>query len=239
MNQLKIFNFEEQEVRTQFIDSDIWFVAKDICEILGIKNVSDAVGRLNPSFKTTIGLSESGSNYKTNALVVNEAGLYKLVFKSRKEEAERFSDWVALEVLPEIRKTGSYQKPMSQEDIMIATLETQKEMKQRLENVTEDVEGLKSEIDLNRTQKAQLSKLVKANAMAAVGGKKSNAYKTLYRKAISEHWKEIKYYFEVASYEEIPKLKFDEAMEIAEMWQPSMELAYEIKKLNTQIEMEV
>lgn len=131
------------------------------------------------------------------------------------------------------------QQLMSSEDIMIATLESQKEIKKRLNNVTTDVEGLKQEIDLSRTQKAQLSKLVKANAMAAVGGKKSNAYKTLYRKAISEHWKEIKYYFEVASYEEIPKLKFDEAMEIAEMWQPSMELAYEIKKLNTQIEMEV
>lgn len=133
----------------------------------------------------------------------------------------------------------SQQLPMSQEDIMIATLETQKELKTRINTVSNDVEGLKKEIDLSRNQKAQLSKLVRKNAMQAVVGKKSQAYKTLYRKAIAEHWREIKNYFEVTSYEEIPKIKFEEAMEIAEMWKPSMELAYEIKKANTQIKLEV
>lgn len=131
------------------------------------------------------------------------------------------------------------QLPMSQEDIMIATLETQKEIKQRLNTVSNDVEGLKKEIDLSRLQKSQLSKLVKKNVMAAVGGKKSNAYKELYRVAVSEHWREIKNYFEVASYEEIPKLRFEEAMEITAMWSPSMELSFEIRRLNNQIEMEV
>lgn len=174
-----------------------------------------------------------------NGDFIPEAMVYKLAFKANNTLAEKFQDWLAIEVLPSIRKTGSYKGDMTQEDIMIATLESQKEIKQRLNNVTTDVEGLKQEIDLSRTQKAQLSQKVRTNAMRSVGGKKSNAYKTLYRKAISEHWKEIKYYFEVASYEEIPKLKFDEAMEIADVWQPSMELAYEIKKLNTQIEMEV
>lgn len=71
--------------------------------------------------------------------------------------------------------------------------------------------------------------------MAAVGGKKSNAYKELYRVAVSEHWREIKNYFEVASYEEIPKLRFEEAMEITAMWAPSMELSFEIGRLNNQI----
>lgn len=239
MNELKIFNFESNEVRTQIVNGEPWFVAKDVCDILGIVNVSDAVGRLNPSFKTTIGLNESGSNYKTNALIINEAGLYKLIFKSRKEEADLFSDWVALEVLPSIRNTGSYQVAMSQEDIMIATLENQKEIKQRLNTVSEDVEDLKNEIDLSRLQKATLSKLVKTNVMTAVGGKKSNAYSKLYRVAISEHWRDIKNYFEVASYEEIPKVRFKEAMELASMWRPSMQLAFDIKCLNTQLELEV
>lgn len=128
---------------------------------------------------------------------------------------------------------------MSPEDIMIATLEAQKEFKANLRLVQDDVADLKQEINLSRLQKSHLSKLVKANAMAAVGGKKSNAYKKLYRVAISEHWREIKNYFDVASYEEIPKLRFDDAMDVAGMWNPSIELAYEIKRLNSQVELEV
>jgi prophage antirepressor-like protein len=109
MNEIQeAFNYSGNEVRTIVNGDEVWFVAKDVCEILDIKNVSDAVSKLNEKFKTTIVLSDTGSNYKTNALVVNEAGLYKLIFKSRKEEAEKFSDWVAEEVLPTIRKTGGY-----------------------------------------------------------------------------------------------------------------------------------
>lgn len=130
------------------------------------------------------------------------------------------------------------QTSMSQEDIMIATLENQKEIKRKLATVSDDVASLKNEVDLSRLQKSKLSKLVRVNAMAAVGGKKSNAYSELYRIAISEHWREIKNYFEVASYEEIPKLRFDEAMEIAAMWTPSLELAMDIKYSNNHSETE-
>ena len=119
MNEMKIFNFESQEVRMQVIDDEPWFVAKDVCEILDIKNVSDAVNKLNQGFKTTIALTDSGSNYKTNALAINEAGMYKLIFKSRKSEAERFSDWVAGDVLPSIRKHGGYLTPEKIEEALL------------------------------------------------------------------------------------------------------------------------
>lgn len=237
MSELKIFNFESNVVRTLTINEEPWFIAKDICDVLEVGNPSQALSRLDDDEKNTIILNEGIGNPQKS--IVNEFGLYTLIFSSRKPEAKEFKRWVTHEVLPSIRKTGSYQAPMSQEDIMIATLENQKEIKQRLNNVTSDVEGLKKEIDLSRLQKSKLSQLVKKNVMAAIGGKKSNAYPSLYRVAISEHWKEIKNYFEVASYEEIPKLRFEEAMEIADMWNPSMELAVEIKRLNNQIEMGV
>ncbi|MGO2961262.1 MAG: ORF6C domain-containing protein [Carnobacterium maltaromaticum] len=112
------------------------------------------------------------------------------------------------------------------EEMMIQQLQTMSEVKT-------DVAMLKNEIDLSRNQKAKLSKMVRSNSMKAVGGKKTNAYPLYYRIAISEHWKEIKDYFEVAAYEEIPKLQFDDAMELASMWNPSAELALKIKKANT------
>jgi len=231
MNELKIFNFENNEVRTLTIDEEPWFIAKDICDVLEVGNPSQALNRLDDDEKNTIILNEGIGNPQKS--IVNEFGLYTLILSSRKPEAKEFKRWVTHEVIPTIRKTGSYQTPMSQEDIMIATLENQKEIKHRLNNVSNDVEGLKKEIDLSRLQKSKLSKLVRANVMAAVGGKRSAAYSELYRIAISEHWREIKSYFEVASYEEIPKLRFDEAMEIAVMWTPSLELAMNIKHSNT------
>lgn len=124
---------------------------------------------------------------------------------------------------------------MTQEDIMIATLETQKELKKQLSSVSNDVEDLKREVDLSRYQKSLLSSVVRKNCMDAVGGKKANAYKELYRTAISEHWREVKNHFGVSSYEEIPKLRFEEAMQITAMWHPSASLAFDIKKLNSKV----
>ena len=118
------------------------------------------------------------------------------------------------------------------EDIMIATLQNIKNVKAEVKTVQADIFELKQEIDLTRKQKSLFSKLVRMNVMKAVGGKKSQAYDSLYRVAIAEHWRTIKNYFEVSSYEEIPKLRFDEALELAECWQPSAELAMEIKRAN-------
>ncbi|TES48053.1 phage antirepressor KilAC domain-containing protein [Shouchella lehensis] len=133
MNDLmKVFSYESSEIRTVVQDGKPWFVAKDVCEILGITNVSKAVMTLNNKFKTTLTLSYSGTNYKTNAIAVNEAGLYKLIFKSRKEEAEKFSDWIAEEVLPSIRETGSYsvQLPHSFSEALMLAANLQKKIEE-------------------------------------------------------------------------------------------------------------
>ena len=235
MKELQVFNFESNEVRTQIVDETLWFIGKDVSDILGYDQTSNMMKRIDK--EDSISSKMEGMNMKS--ILINESGLYSAVIGSKLPSAKKFKRWVTSEVLPSIRKTGVYQPEMSQEDIMIATLENQKEIKSRLNTVSEDVEGLKKEIDLNRVQKAKLSKLVKSNVMDAVGGKKSNAYKELYRVAITEHWREIKNYFEVASYEEIPKVRFDEAIEVAGMWRPSMQLAIDIKRFNAQIEMEV
>lgn len=237
MNELQIFNFENNQVRILLVEGKPYFVANDIARTLGYSNPSKATNDHCKKSLKTWGNDSLGRQQEFK--VIPESDVYRLVFRSKLPESEKFEDWVTETVLPSIRKTGSYQVAMTQEDIMIATLESQKEIKQRLNSVSEDVEDLKNEIDLSRLQKAKLSKLVKSNVMAVVGGKKSNAYKELYRVAITEHWREIKDYFEVASYEEIPKVKFDESIEVAGMWRPSMQLSIDIKRSNAQIEMEV
>ena len=107
MTDLTIFNYQEKQVRTVQINGEPWFVAKDVCDVLDIQNSRDAVSRLAQSMRDEVGITDTiGRNQKT--IVVNESGVYKLAFTSRKEEAERFTDWVAAEVLPTIRKHGAF-----------------------------------------------------------------------------------------------------------------------------------
>ena len=106
MNDLQEFTFKTFPVRTVVKDGTPWFVASDVCNVLGIGNSSDAISRLSESMKGVATTDTLGGSQQ--ARIVNEAGVYKLAFTSRKPEAEAFTDWVAGEVLPSIRKTGAY-----------------------------------------------------------------------------------------------------------------------------------
>lgn len=108
MNDLKIFeNNEFGEVRTTVIDDEPYFSLNDVCRILKIKNPRDAKSRLNlDGVGSTDGVDSLGR--RTDVTMINESNLYKLIFQSRKPEAERFADWVTSEVLPAIRKHGAY-----------------------------------------------------------------------------------------------------------------------------------
>ena len=121
-------------MRTTVMDGQPWFVAKDVCEILELGNVTRAVERLRKSQKGLTTIQTPGGKQRVN--VISEAGVYKLVFTSRKPEAERFTDWVASEVIPAIRQHGMYATPQAIEamlqdpDTMIRTLQVLKEERQ-------------------------------------------------------------------------------------------------------------
>jgi prophage antirepressor-like protein len=106
MNELTIFNYQTKEVRTIIKDGEPWFVAKDVCEILELENTHRTLSRLSEQMKGVHTVNTLGGNQEM--AVVSESGVYKLVFTSRKPEAEKFTDWLATEVIPSIRKTGSY-----------------------------------------------------------------------------------------------------------------------------------
>lgn len=107
MPDLKLFEYQHKQVRSTNIDGQIWFVAKDVCEILEIVNVRDAVSRLSDSQKRSVGVSDAIGRERISH-VISESGVYKLTFRSNKPEAEKFTDWLANEVIPQIRKTGKF-----------------------------------------------------------------------------------------------------------------------------------
>lgn len=105
MNQLQVFNNEELgQVRTIVQDKDVWFVAKDVCEVLDIKNTTQAVQKLDEDEVTMFNIGGLSGN--TN--IINESGLYSLIMTSRKPQAKSFKKWVTSEVIPSIRRDGGY-----------------------------------------------------------------------------------------------------------------------------------
>jgi hypothetical protein len=101
------FCFEEQAVRTVTIDGAVWFVVADVCEVLGLRNPSMAVARLDEDEKGLRIIETPGGYQEIN--VVNESGLYALILTSRKPQAKAFRRWVTGEVLPAVRATGRYE----------------------------------------------------------------------------------------------------------------------------------
>lgn len=109
MNELQVFNFEELPVRTLEIENEPYFVGKDVAQILGYKKPENAIANhVDDEDKTTTLIRGTGSNYKSKAVLINESGLYALIFSSKLESAKRFKRWVTSEVLPQIRNKGMY-----------------------------------------------------------------------------------------------------------------------------------
>lgn len=107
MNQLQVFNNQEfGQVRTMTIDGSPWFVAKDVCECLGLTKHRDAVSRLDGDERGSVEVDTLGGTQQMAA--VNEYGLYSLVLSSRKPSAKAFKRWITHEVIPAIRKHGAY-----------------------------------------------------------------------------------------------------------------------------------
>ncbi len=116
MNEMQIFNSEEfGQVRTVTIDNEPWFAGYDVADALGYKNQSDAIAKhveeedkqnvLKSQIATLAEIPNRGLTF------INESGLYALIFGSKLESAKRFKHWVTSEVLPAIRKSGSYEMP--------------------------------------------------------------------------------------------------------------------------------
>ncbi|WP_239733769.1 Bro-N domain-containing protein [Mammaliicoccus sp. M-M49] len=107
MNELQIFNFDSNEVRTVVKNNEGYFNLNDVCKVLDIKNPRQAKSRLKKDGVITNDVIDTLGRKQT-ATFINESNLYKVIFQSRKLEAERFQDWVTSEVLPQIRKQGFY-----------------------------------------------------------------------------------------------------------------------------------
>ena len=122
MNELQIFNYGEIPVRTILQNDEPWWILKDVCQVLGIAKHRDTASRLDDDERGSVKVDTPGG--KQNMTIINESGLYKVILRSDKPEAKKFTRWVTHEVLPAIRKTGTYSVPAVPQAVEQRTLTT-------------------------------------------------------------------------------------------------------------------
>lgn len=226
MNELQIFNSGEfGEIRTIEIDGKPYFVGTDVARALGYSNPRKAI--LDHCKGVTKRDTPTSSGVQSMSYI-NEGDLYRLIMKSKLPSAEKFESWVMDEVLPTIRKTGSYQKPLTtveQIQVIATGFLDHEERLNRLENT----------MTIDYAQQESIRDLVSSVVIAHLGGKESNAYKEIGKKVFAECNRDIKIYFAVNARNNIPKLRFEEAMEYVRNWHPCTNTVMMIRDCNAQM----
>lgn len=242
MNELQIFNNGEfGNVRSLMIDNEPWLVGKDVAEALGYKDVNHAIldhvdeedkvnsktqGQITPE------LGQRGS------WLINESGLYSLILSSKLPNAKKFKRWVTSEVLPTLRKTGSYTKvPSDPRELLRLTIEAHEQTAQRVDVLEEKVTALEETTTINSSQQYMLEKIAKTTVIRALGGIDSRAYQLMSRKIFSNIWRDYKNYFKLGSYRDTLKTDFDTAKEYLGSWSPEINTRLKIKEYNSQLSM--
>ena len=156
MNGLQIINNERFQifskenlgsVRTVFLDNEVWFCIKDVCDILELTNPTAVAQRLDEDERAKFNLGRQG-----NTNFTNESGLYTLILRSDKKEAKPFRKWITSEVIPAIRKTGKYEekkKPLTQAELILQQAQWMVEAESRINNIENNVIGLANTIEDN------------------------------------------------------------------------------------------
>ena len=154
MNDLSIFAFGDCMIRTIKKDDETWFVGRDVATALEYAKPENALAtHVDNDDKTTTLIQGSGSNYKSNTTIINESGLYALIFGSKLENAKKFKRWVTSEVLPQIRKTGAYTSVNAEAETKMLEIEARREVAlcradaSRIKQVGNFLERVKSCVD--------------------------------------------------------------------------------------------
>lgn len=223
-NEIKLFEKDEfGTIRTVVIDGEPWFVAKDVCDILGMTNPTMAMNGLEPFERAKFNLGRQG-----DANIISESGFYTLVLRSRKDIAKPFRIWVTKDVLPTIRKTGKYIAPTENKvETMLSDMEcNMKIVYAQINNMEEIIEEqnsilkkVVSNMTLTTVQQGILQRAVKDRVNHLLGGAHNPDYKKHSRLYFINLWNGIKEHFHCGSrWQDLNPAYFDEAMEFVSKW---------------------
>lgn len=240
MNEITIFNNPEfGDVRTIMIDGEPWFVGKDVAESLGYERTADAIRKhVEEDDKLTRSFADSGQSRQM--YIINESGLYSLIFGSKLESAKKFKKWVTSEVLPQLRKTGSYgtpKLPQTPMELLELHYEAIKQVDNKVNTLEERFNEFEQTLPLLPEDADDVSKEVKKRVVEILGGKDSNAYhdKSLSQTVFKDAYKDLKRNFDVNSYKAIKRQRKGAAIELARAYQAPLYLQERIRYTNAQM----
>lgn len=236
MNDLQIFDNEEfGEIRTAVVNDEPMFCLADICKALELTQPSKVKERLNEKGVRSIPTLTKGGEQKL--LYINESNLYKTIFQSRKESAERFTEWVTSEVLPSIRKTGSYNKPMSTAEKIKLLAQGNEELNERVEKVEDKLDSLENDMPLYGCEIEELKNHISRRTINILDGKNSEAYKdasirgTVYKDIYRQLKREYGY---ASSYKSLKRKYLADAHEFVDCYAAPTYLQEQITDANAQ-----
>lgn len=234
MNELEIFKNEEfGEIRTVMKDGEPMFCLVDICKALEISNPSKVAQRLDDDERTKFELGRAG---ETN--FITESGLYAVILRSDKPNAKKFRKWITSEVLPSIRKTGSYGKPMTTAQKIQLLAQGNDELNERLDNVETKIYTLENDMPLYGCEIEDIQRHVKRRVVDILGGKQSESYHdpSIRNKAFSDIWNQLKREFGcVSTYKSIKRRYIADVHEFIDCYEPPRVLAEQITDANAQL----
>lgn len=237
MNDIKTFNNPEfGSIRTVEVDGKPYFVGKDVAEILGYSNPRDAINkRVDEEDKGVAKCDTLGGNQ--NLTIVNESGLYALIFGSRLESAKRFKHWVTSEVLPSIRKTGGYKLPQTASEMIQLLAQGNVELSQKIDDVNKDLQDFKQDMPILGVEESKITSAVRRKGVQCLGGKESEAYKdnSLRGKVYADIYGQLKREFGVATYKAIKRNQCDQAVTVIDCYQLPIVLEEAINDCNAQM----
>lgn len=228
MNEIQIFSNEQfGEVRTINKNGEIFFVARDVATALGYAKPETSVrDRVSDKDTEKCGILTNGGTQEM--LCINEAGLYSLIFGSKLESARQFQDWVTHDVLPSIRKTGSFQMTTAGQIQLLA--QGQVEIQERIGKIEQDFASFREDLPLFPKELSLIRKEVKTKAMDIVGGKDSPAY-IYYRMIVRDIYAQLWRDFDVDSYTDIKRSDLHRVPDSISRYSPPLYLSDLIKNV--------
>lgn len=234
MNGLGIFKNEEfGEIRTVMKDGEPMFCLVDICRALEISNPSKVAQRLDDDERTKFELGRAG---ETN--FITESGLYAVILRSDKPNAKNFRKWITSEVLPSIRKTGAYGKPMTTAQKIQLLAQGNDELNERVDKVETKIYTLENDMPLYGCEIEDIQRHVKRRVVDILGGKQSESYHdpSIRNKAFSDIWNQLKREFGcVSTYKSIKRRYIADVHEFIDCYEPPRVLAEQIADANAQL----
>lgn len=237
MNNIQIFNSEEfGDIRTVQLNNETYFVGKDVATALGYADTFGALKKhIMDEDKLVCQIDSAGQ--KRDVTVINESGLYALIFGSKLESAKRFKHWVTSEVLPAIRKTGSYQKPMTTDQKIQLLAQGNVELTEKIDKVDKDLQEFKADMPLLALECQRITRAKNQKVVPLMGGKDAPAYKnkSLMHKVYSDVDAQLRREFGVNTYKAIKRSQCDLAVEIIKKYELPRCLREEIDDENSQM----